>query len=203
MPGATPSDRLSDSLLATTGELRGEVSYNSLSRLPPGLRHHVTIDFAPVTYRSAIEHPQVRLYSLDLGVRSWRALPGRRYTYPRRPPMLADGEPMAVDDGSGAVLLAGDHLPVQARSVAFRVLADQTLITEFELSLELEAVGLGTTEVSCLVPLVVGKVVIRGDTYRQAPPDADEVEQLAARFLDLEDYRRERGDGLVEFHPVL
>jgi hypothetical protein len=142
---------------------------------------------------------------MDLGLRSWRQLGGRQYTFPIDPPnYYVDGEQVATEPYTpGALQRFGRSFPLRVLSLGFgTVSAALTVPARIEVAAEIDLPGVETGLQRILVEaeLALGDVVVKGDLAKLRAPALDQALQIAGQFLDLEDYEPVDGD-LVRLHP--
>ncbi len=190
------------SLAARSGALLGTISSSSIASTPLGLTHAIEIALAPFMLSGREEHATLRISSLALGVRTWRALARRDYRFDRpAPARQIDGEPIAAGP-PGAIQLAGRHLPARARYLSFGAPAHGAIAATLHVTLELEPLGYRPADVVLSVALALGGVRVLGDLATLARPAPAEAEALARTVIDVIDYAPVARDGVVTYHPL-
>ena len=171
----------------TPGEatLLGSILSNSVREMDTALLHVIEVRLRPAGL--------LTIARLNLGVRSWRQLEGRCFEFSTEPRRRFDeGEIVERYEVDGALQL-GEGLELRrVTRVELGSFANDVLSATVELAEEPEPLQLD---------LSLGPVTVYGDMGLCDPPGASAAAELAACFLDLDDYELELDGELVQLHP--
>lgn len=191
---------------APGAELTGTIRWGEAEGPEPLLVHEISVPLGPVTLGElADDEPMLRLHSIRFGVRSWRELAGRDFTFPTVVREIEEeGESTPVFDIYGSLRLGEEYHEVVPAAVAIGELDGcrvPVTITGRVRSLA-PAPAFEPTDFTCAATVALGAVTVRGDLASSEVPDEAEAGELATRLLRVEDYRPPRvRRGLVVLEP--
>lgn len=191
---------------APGAELTGTIRWGEAEGPEPLLVHEITVPLAPVTLgEQTDDEPVLRLHSIRFGVRSWRELAGRDFTFPTVVREIEEeGESTPVYDIYGNLRLGEEYHEVVPSGIEVgRIDGCRVPVTlTGQVRSVAPAPAFGPTDFTCAATLTLGPVAVRGDLASTAVPDADRARDLAARLLRVEDYRPPRDRrGIVVLEP--
>lgn len=191
----------------TGATLDASIQWGAEEGPDPMLVHAITVPLGAVHIgeRSADE-PVLRLHSIRFGVRSWRDLAERSFSFPNVVREIdADGETHPVYDIYGSLRMGDDYHQVTMSGIAFGPFDGGRVTATLDGSVRSVArpPQFDETDFTCVATLTLGPVTVRGDLASTTVPDAAQAQELAQQLLRREDYRspRERG-GLVILEPT-
>jgi len=189
------------------GVMDGSIQWGQEEGLDPVLVHAITIPLTPVRLgeNTHDEKPLLRLNSIRFGVRSWRELEGKTFSFPNVVRHIeADGESHPVYDIYGSLRLGSDYHQALISNITF----GQYEGCRIEASLEGRVQSVAEpplftpTDFTCEASLTVGPVAVRGDLGTNFVPTRADAEELAQRLLRLDDYESPHDHkGGVSFKP--
>ncbi|WP_420123670.1 hypothetical protein [Nakamurella sp.] len=181
---------------APGAELTGTIRWGEAEGPEPLLVHEISVPLGPVTLGElADDEPMLRLHSIRFGVRSWRELAGRDFTFPTVVREIEEeGESTPVFDIYGSLRLGEGYHEVVPSGVVFGAIdgCRVTVTITGQVRPVAPVPAFETTDFTCAATLTLGPVTVRGDLASSEVPDAAGAGELATRLLRVEDYRSPR-----------
>ncbi|MGS0687390.1 hypothetical protein ACVBEQ_19930 [Nakamurella sp. GG22] len=180
-------------LAGADGELEGSIQWGEEEGLEPVLVHAISVPLGPLrlSEKASDETPALRLHSVRFGVRSWRELADRTYSFPNVVKTLdADGESHPVYDIYGSLQLGADYHQVLITTIAFGQFDGCRVGTSLTGSVRsvTDPPSFSPADFSCEGFLTIGPTSVRGDLGSSSVPTLAEAEKLTGSLLRLEDY---------------
>ena len=174
----------------------------------PFLVYAITIPLAPVrlSEKAQDDEPLLRLHSIRLEVRSWRALDGRTFSFPNVVTTVeADGESRQVYDIYGSLRLGEEYQQVDMASIGFGRVDGGCVVASLQgtITSTAEPDHFSPVDFRCEATLEILPVSVKGDVASGDVPSPSEAAELAATLLDLDDYESPRKEkGSTVFAPA-
>ena len=175
------------------GELEGSIEWGDEADPHPVVVHAIRVPLAPLRLgeHAFDDEPVLQLHSIRFGVKSWRQLAGRTFSFPNVVRHItSDGESRPIYDIYGSLRMGAEYHQVLATGIAFGTY--QGCRVEVNLSGSVNSVAhpplFSPTDFSCDASLALGPILVRGDLGSSTLPDLAEAQEQAQRLLRLEDY---------------
>lgn len=131
------------------GMMTARVFENPHAGIPPTLFFDIEIPLRPFKYQGEMQKTSVQLNFINFGVKDWRDLPGKEFTFPKNP---TEGY---ID---GSLYLADTHNPADTTRIRLGALKGKTLPAEVDIEFDFTYEGpaeLGKVRVTWQVELSI------------------------------------------------
>lgn len=193
-------------LIAQDGKLEAEISEKFFQKKGFSLIYFATIKLQAFEIDNQIWDTKIELYPMKLRLRSWKELSNKNYKFPKDPKSrLREGSPVPIEDYvGGSIYLFGTYILLKVSSLQFGEISGHEipLIANFEIDFEGEpSLGYSSKDFCFESGLAIGSVAVRGDVITGSTPDLATAQELAGRFLDLNDYEAPKIEDYIRFYP--